>query len=131
MSGVYDVVFAALSGDATLQGLLGGSSTDKKVYPVMDLSPTALPAVTMAVTSESSDVGHPIDRPVLDLTVMSTASAEECIGIEQRIKSLLHRKRLAYGGTVIHLAKREYAHDDFSPETQEYVRAVRYGLIAQ
>jgi hypothetical protein len=131
MTGVYDLVFSVLSGDTSLQTLLGGTATDKKVYPVLSTLPASPPAIAMTVWADLSDVGHPINRTVLDLNIVSRASSDEVVAIDARVDALLNRQRFAGNGRVIHLAKRQYAHDDFNPNTQEFMRSVRYALVVQ
>jgi hypothetical protein len=131
MTGLYELIFATLDGDGTLQGLLGATSGDRKIYPVTDLGAASLPAIGMSIWSDKSDVGHPIARPTLDLTISSKLSAAEVVSIATRVEDLLDRKRLAGSGRVIHLASLQYGHDDFAPEVQEFTRNARYALIAQ
>lgn len=130
MNGLYELIFATLSGDATLQTLLGGTATDRKVYPVQDLNHTSQPAVGMAIWAGVADIGFGIERPVLDLALTSKVSALEIVNIGTQIDVLLNRKRLLGNGRIVHLAKKTYEHDDFNSTTQEYHRAVRYAMTA-
>jgi hypothetical protein len=131
MTGLYELFYATLSGDSALQALLGGTPTDTKVYPVTDLGRASLPAVGMSITAGSADVGRPIERPLLDLTISSKVSATEVVGIADRIATLLNRVRLAGNGRIVHLSLKQYEHDDFVPEALEFTRNARYALIAQ
>ena len=131
MTGLYELIFATLSADATLQALLSGTALDRKVYPVQDLGQTALPAIGMAIWSGRADIGHAIERPILDLTVASKLSVDEVVAIGTQVDSLLNRKRLAGNGRVIHLSIKQFERDDFNSTTQEYTRDVRYAFTAQ
>lgn len=130
MVGVYESFFTALSGDATLQTLLSGSATDKKVYPITHVGKGNLPAVRIAVLSGSSDVGLPVDRPTVDVLVSSANSTTELNTISARIDVLLNRKRLAGpNGVVVHLCQKIYEADGYDDQSLEYRRIIRYNLI--
>lgn len=130
MVGVYESFFSALSGDATLQTLLSGSSSDKKVYPITHVGSGALPAIRIAVLSGASDVGLLIDRPTVDLLISSAASTTELNTISARVDVLLNRKRLSGpNGVVVHLCHKVYEADGYDDQAQEYRRIIRYNLI--
>lgn len=128
---MYAVIYARLANDAALAALLGGTATDTRIYPVADLAAAEHPAVGMTLWNGPSDVGLPIDRPVLDLLVVSRVGADEVEAISSRIDALLDRANFSGSGVVVHLARREYVHDDFRPEDREFGRDLRYGLIVQ
>ncbi|MBA3875573.1 MAG: hypothetical protein C0498_01330 [Anaerolinea sp.] len=131
MDGLYDLTFSLLAGDPTLQALLGGSASDRKVYPVEDLGRVAPPAIAVAVVAGPSDVAFGVDRPTLVLTIASAVSATEVVAIASRVEALLNRKRLAGNGRLVHLCLKDNDTDDFDPDAREFVRDVRYRLIAQ
>jgi hypothetical protein len=130
MVGVYESFFTALGGDATLQTLLSGSNTDKKVYPITHAGRTTLPAIRIAVLSGSADVGLPVDRPTVDVLISSGVSATELNTISARIDTLVNRKRLSGpNGVVVHLCSKVYEADGYDDEALEYRRIIRYNLI--
>lgn len=131
MTGLYELFYSILTGDGTLEGLLGGTGSDTKVYPVKDLGRAALPAVGMTIVAGPSDIGRLIERPMLELEIQSKVSSDEVVSIASRIETLLNRKRLTGSGRIVHLCSKTYDHDDFDRDAQEFIRNVRYALIAQ
>lgn len=131
MDGLYDLLFSVLAGDATLQALLGGSAADRKIYPVEDLGLVAPPAIAVTVQSGPSDVAFGVERPTVVLTIASAKSATEVTDIAARVETLLNRQRLAGFGRLVHLIVKDNDTDDFDPDAKEFVRDVRYRLIAQ
>ncbi len=130
MDGIYEAFFTALSGDSSLQTLLGGSATDKKVYPITNTGRSTLPAVRVAVVAGSSDLGLPIDRPVVDVLIASSASATELNNIGSAIDAVLNRERLSGpNGAVLHVARKIAQRDGYDPNTLEYRRVIRYQVI--
>ena len=130
MVGVYESFFSALSGDNSLQTLLAGTSSDKKVYPITNVGRGNLPAVRIAVLNGFSDVGLPIDRPTVDVLVSSANSTTELNAISKRIDELLNRKRLSGpNGVVVHLCHKVYEADGYDDQSLEYRRIMRYSLI--
>lgn len=130
MVGVYESFFTALGGDATLQTLLSGSGTDKKVYPIAHVGQGNLPAIRIAVLSGASDVGLPVDRPTVDVLISSKVSTTELNGISKRVDELLNRKRLSGpNGVVVHLCHKVYEADGYDDQSLEYRRILRYSLI--
>jgi len=130
MTGVYEAFFSALSGDATLQTLLGGTPTDKKVYPVSFTGKSGPPAIRVAVLGGGSDVGLGIDRPIVDIVIVSKISAAEINTIGNRIDIVLNRKRLAGpNGAVLHLSHKITQRDFFDDPSLEYRRVIRYSVI--
>lgn len=130
MVGVYESFFTALGGDATLQTLLSGSNTDKKVYPIYHVGASNLPAIRIAVLSGSADVGLPIDRPTVDVLISSGTSTTELNTISARVDTLINRKRLSGpNGVVVHLCQKVYEADGYDDQAQEYRRIIRYNLI--
>lgn len=131
MTGLYELFFSILGGDAQLQSLLEGTASDKKVYPDASLARQTAPAVGMSLWSDRSDIGFPVQRPSLDLEIVSKVSRTQVVSIDARIEALLNRKRLAGNGRIVHLAVLQFARDDFNEEAREFVRNVRYALVAQ
>jgi len=130
VDGIYEAFFTALSGDSSLQTLLGGSATDKKVYPITYTGRSALPAVRIAVVAGSSDLGLPIDRPVVDVLIASNVSATEINNIGSAIDSVLNRERLSGpSGAVLHVVLKIAQRDGYDPNTLEYRRVIRYQVI--
>ncbi len=130
MVGVYESFLTALGGDATLQTLLSGSNTDKKVYPIYHVGSSNLPAIRIAVLSGSADVGLPIDRPTVDVLISSGTSTTELNTISARVDTLINRKRLSGpNGVVVHLCQKVYEADGYDDQAQEYRRIIRYNLI--
>lgn len=130
MVGVYESFFSALSGDSALQALLGGSASDKKVYPITHVGKENLPAIRIAVLSGASDVGLAIDRPTVDVLISSKASTTELNTISKRVDELINRKRLSGpNGVVVHLCHKVYEADGYDDQSLEYRRIMRYSLI--
>lgn len=128
---VYELIYSTLAGDATLKALLGGSASDSHIYPIERGLIAVLPAVGMRVVDGPADASFGITRPAVDFMVASKTSSAEVVSISDRIKALLHSKTLRGTGLVIHIAKQTSSSDDFDPEAQEYIRDLRYSLIAQ
>lgn len=130
MIGVYEAFFTALSGDVTLQSLLGGSATDKKVYPIATTGRSELPAIKVAVVAGSSDLGLNIDRPVVDVLISSLVSTSELNNIGNAVDSVLNRKRLSGpNGSVLHVVRKIAQRDDYDPNVLEYRRVIRYTVV--
>lgn len=130
MDGIYEAFFTALSGDSSLQTLLGGSATDKKVYPITYTGRSALPAVRIAVVAGSSDLGLNIDRPVVDVLIASNVSATEINNIGSAVDAVLNRERLSGpSGAVLHVVLKIAQRDGYDPNTLEYRRVIRYQVI--
>ncbi len=130
MIGVYEAFFTALSGDVTLQTLLGGSATDKKIYPITKTGPSELPAISIAVVAGSSDLGLPIDRPVVDVLISSLSSATELNNIGNAVDEILNRERLSGpNGAVLHVVRKVAQRDDYNPNVLEYRRVIRYIVV--
>jgi len=128
--GVYEAFFTALSGDVTLQTLLGGSATDKKVYPIAYTGPSELPAIKVAVVAGSSDLGLSIDRPVVDVLISSLDSASELNNIGNAVDAILNRERLSGpNGAVLHVVRKIAQRDDYNPNVLEYRRVIRYIVV--
>lgn len=129
MTGVYEVLFSTLSGGNTLQGLLGGTEEDRKIYPITDTSRVALPAVRMAVLAGESQMGFGVNKPEVEITIASSIGASQLGTISNEVDSLVNRARLGGNGIVIHLMKKIKESDEFDQETQEYRRCIRYIII--
>lgn len=130
MVGVYESFFTVLGGDSALQTLLGGSSTDKKVYPITHVGKESLPAIRIAVLSGASDVGLAIDRPTVDFLISSKTSTTELNAVSKRVDELINRKRLSGpNGVVVHLCHKVYEADGYDDQSLEYRRIMRYSLI--
>jgi len=129
MVGVYETLFSTLSGDSSLQVLLSGTSTDKKVYPISHVGRSSLPSVRIAVMNGKSDVGLLVDRTTVDLLVSSKTSTTELNTISARIDTLLNRKRLSSGSTVMHLLQKVYETDGYDDQSLEYRRLMRFYII--
>jgi hypothetical protein len=128
--GVYEAFFTALSGDVTLQTLLGGSATDKKIYPIATTGPSELPAIQIAVVAGSSDLGFNIDRPVVDVLISSLNSATELNNIGNAVDAVLNRERLSGpNGAVLHVVRKIAQRDDYNPNVLEYRRVIRYIVV--
>ena len=129
MVGVYEVLFSKISGDATLQGLLGGTSEDRKIYPITDTSRVALPAIRMAVLAGESLLGFGINKPEVEITIASSVGASQLGSISNRVDTLVNRARLGGNGVIVHLMKKIKESDEFDQQTQEYRRCIRYIII--
>ena len=130
MVGVYESFFTVLGGDSALQTLLGGSATDKKVYPITHVGKESLPAIRIAVLSGASDVGLAIDRPTVDFLISSKTSTTELNAVSKRVDELINRKRLSGpNGVVVHLCQKVYEADGYDDQSLEYRRIMRYSLI--
>lgn len=132
MTGIYETFYSTLSTDSALQSLLGGTSADKKVYPVWLQGKSNLPAIRVAVLGVTSDIGLTIDRPVVDVYMASAISPTQLNSISARVDVLLNRKRLSGpNGFVVHLCYKVVEQDDFDESTQEYRRVIRYSIISK
>lgn len=132
MTGIYETIYSTLSADSALQSLLGGTATDKKVYPVWLQGKSNLPAIRVAVLGVTSDIGLAIDRPVVDVYMASAISPTQLNSISARVDQLLNRKRLSGpNGFVVHLCYKVVEQDDFDEATQEYRRVIRYSIISK
>ena len=129
MVGLYEIVFSTLSGDNQLQSLLGGTNTDKRIYPITHDGVTEPPAVRFAILSGNSDIGHPVDRPVIDLELVSATGITQLNLIQARIDAVVNRKRLSNANIIVHLCYKVFEADEYDPEAREYRRIVRYNLI--
>ena len=130
MVGIYETVFTVLSQDATLQSALNGNSANKKIYPIHHRQKESSPAIRVAVLSTSSDVGHPIERPIVDFLIDSGAGVTELNAISKRVDELMNRQRLGIANpeTVIHLCQKIFERDSWEPISNQYRRVVRYAL---
>ena len=130
MNGVYETFFSTLSGDASLQTLLGGTATDKKVYPVFHQGKSNPPSIRVAIYSGGSDVALGVDRPVVDVLVTSRNSAAEMNTIGNRVDVVLNRTRLSGpNGVVLHLSHKVAERDYYDDPSLEYRRVIRYSVI--
>lgn len=130
MTGIYEAFFSALGGDNTLQTLLGGTASDKRVYPINYHGKAVAPAIRVSILAGISDVGLPVERPVVDLVIVSTVSATEINTIGNRVDMVLNRKRLAGpNGAVLHLSHKIAQRDTFDDQSLEYRRVIRYSVI--
>ena len=129
MVGLYEVLFSALSGDNQLQTILGGNNSDKKIYPITHDGATEPPAVRFAILSGNSDIGHPVDRPVIDLELVSATGVTQLNLIQERVDAIVNRKRLSNANIIVHLCYKVFEADEYDPEAREYRRIVRYNLI--
>ena len=128
--GIYETVFSTLSSDATLQTALGGTASNRKIFPIHHRQKESSPAIRVAVLNTSSDVGHPIERPIIDFLIDSGAGVTELNTISLRMDQLMNRQRLALNSpkTVIHLCQKIFERDSFEPISNQYRRIVRYAL---
>jgi hypothetical protein len=128
--GIYETVFSVLSGDTSLQSTLGGSATNRKIFPIHHRQKESSPAIRVAVLSTSSDVGHRIERPIVDFLIDSGAGVTELNAISKRLDELMNRQRLGLGNpkTVFHLCQKIFERDSWEPISNQYRRIVRYSL---
>ncbi len=130
MVGIYEAFFSALSSDTQLQTLLGGTATDKKVYPVFHQGKSNPPSIRVAIYSGGSDVALGVDRPVVDVLVTSRNSAAEMNTIGNRVDVVLNRTRLSGpNGVVLHLSHKVAERDYYDDPSLEYRRVIRYSVI--
>ena len=129
MNGIYETLFARLGGDATLQSLLGGTESDKKIYPITATVRTALPAVKVSVEAGITEVGFGINKPSVEVLVVSSAGTTQLGQISNRIDTLLNIQSFAGSGIKVHLAKKVAEQDEYDEATLEYRRRLRYNLI--
>jgi hypothetical protein len=130
MYGIYEAFFTALSSDAQLQTLLGGTATDKKVYPVYNPGKSNLPSIRVAIYGGGSDVALGVDRPIVDVLIVSKNGAAEMNTIGNRVDVVLNRKRLSGpNGTVLHLSHKVTEQDIYDDTSLEYRRVIRYSVI--
>jgi hypothetical protein len=131
VNGIYETLFSKLGGDATLQSLLGGTSGDKKIYPITATVRTALPAVKISVEGGETEVGFSINKPSVEVMVVSTAGATELGQISNRIDTLLNIQSFAGSGIKVHLVKKVAERDEYDEATLEYRRRLRYNMIVR
>ena len=130
MVGIYEAFFSALGSDTQLQTLLGGTATDKKVYPVFHQGKSNPPSIRVAIYSGGSDVALGVDRPVVDVLVTSRNSAAEMNTIGNRVDVVLNRTRLSGpNGVVLHLSHKVAERDYYDDPSLEYRRVIRYSVI--
>lgn len=129
MKGIYESLFSKLGGDATLQTSLGGSASDKKIYPITATVRTALPAIKISVESGTSDAAFGINRPEVEVLVVSTTGSPQLSEISNRVDALINTKNFAGSGIKIHLVKKIAERDEYDEATLEYRRRLRYKLI--
>lgn len=129
MKGIYESLFSKLGGDATLQTSLSGTANDKKIYPITATVRTALPAIKISVESGTSDAAFGINRPEVEVLVVSTAGAPQLSEISNRVDALINTKNFAGSGIKIHLVKKIAEQDEYDEATLEYRRRLRYKLI--
>jgi len=130
MVGIYEAFFSALSSDTQLQTLLGGTATDKKVYPIFNQGKSNPPSIRVAIHSGVSDVALHVDRPVVDVLITSKNSAAEINTIGNRVDVVLNRTRLSGpNGVVLHLSHKVAERDYYDDPSLEYRRVIRYSVI--
>lgn len=130
MYGIYEAFFSALSADAQLQTLLGGTATDKKVYPVYNPGKSNPPSIRVLIYGGGSDVALGVDRPIVDIMIVSKTGAAEMNTIGNRVDVVLNRKRLSGpNGTVLHLSHKVMEQDFYDDTSLEYRRVIRYSVI--
>lgn len=129
MKGIYESLFSKLGGDATLQTSLSGSASDKKIYPITATVRTALPAIKISVESGTSDAAFGINRPEVEVLVVSSTGSPQLSEISNRVDVLINTKSFAGSGINIHLAKKIAERDEYDEATLEYRRRLRYRLI--
>lgn len=129
MKGIYESLFSKLGGDATLQTSLGGSASDKKIYPITATVRTALPAIKISVESGTSDAAFGINRPEVEVLVVSTTGSPQLSEISNRVDALINTKNFVGSGIKIHLVKKIAERDEYDEATLEYRRRLRYKLI--
>lgn len=129
MKGIYESLFSKLGGDATLQTSLSGTANDKKIYPITATVRTALPAIKISVESGTSDAAFGINRPEVEVLVVSSTGSPQLSEISNRIDALINAKSFAGSGIKIHLAKKVAERDEYDEATLEYRRRLRYRLI--
>jgi len=129
VKGIYESLFSKLGGDATLQTSLSGTANDKKIYPITATVRTALPAIKISVESGTSDAAFGINRPEVEVLVVSTAGAPQLSEISNRVDALINTKNFAGSGIKIHLVKKIAEQDEYDEATLEYRRRLRYKLI--
>jgi hypothetical protein len=129
VNGIYETLFGRLGGDASLQNLLGGTSGDKKIYPITATVRTALPAVKISVEAGVTEVGFGINKPSIEVLVVSSAGTTELGQISNRIDTLLNIKSFAGSGIKVHLVKKVAERDEYDEAALEYRRRLRYDMI--
>lgn len=129
MKGIYESLFSKLGGDATLQTSLGGTAGDKKIYPITATVRTALPAIKISVESGTSDAAFGINRPEVEIMVVSTTGSPQLSEISNRVDALINTKNFLGSGITVHLVKKVAERDEYDEATLEYRRRLRYKLI--
>jgi hypothetical protein len=88
-----------------------------------------LPAVKISVEGGETEVGFRINKPSVEVMVVSTAGATELGNISNRIDTLLNIKSFAGSGIKVHLVKKVAERDEYDEATLEYRRRLRYNMI--
>ncbi len=129
MKGIYESLFSKLGGDATLQTSLSGTAGDKKIYPITATVRTALPAIKISVESGTSDAAFGINRPEVELLVVSATGSPQLSEISNRVDALINTKNFLGSGITVHFVKKVAERDEYDEATLEYRRRLRYKLI--
>lgn len=129
MKGIYESLFSKLGGDATLQTSLGGTTGDKKIYPITATVRTALPAIKISVESGTSDASFGINRPEVEVMVVSATGSPQLSEISNRVDALINTKNFLGSGITVHFVKKVAERDEYDEATLEYRRRLRYKLI--
>jgi len=122
-------IFAALQGDATLTGMLGGT----KVYDHTK-SDIAFPYVTFGRTSfydwsTGTEIGT---EHLFTLHVWSKAKGKkETLDIMQRLEALLHDQPLAMSGFRLVNLRQEFAETRFDEDQSVYHGLIRFRAIVE
>lgn len=112
-----------------MQTSLSGTASDKKIYPITATVRTALPAIKISVESGTSDAAFGINRPEVEVLVVSSTGSPQLSEISNRVDALINAKSFAGSGIKIHLAKKVAERDEYDEATLEYRRRLRYKLI--
>jgi hypothetical protein len=87
--------------------------------------------VKISVEGGETEVGFSINKPSVEVMVVSTAGATELGQISNRIDTLLNIQSFAGSGIKVHLVKKVAERDEYDEATLEYRRRLRYNMIVR
>jgi len=115
---IEEAVYSALTGNATLTGLIS-----TRIYPLVLPQEVALPAVTFFRVSNlhNHGMGGDIDLMETRLQVSILAdSVSRMRTVTDAVRGVLSRWKGTYGGVIVQDSLLDNEMDDFEPETSVY-----------
>ena len=115
---IDEAVYSALSGNATLTGLIS-----TRIYPLMLPQEVDLPAVTFFRVSNLHNHGMGGDIALMETRLQVSilaASVSLMRAVTDAVRAVLSRWKGTYGSVVIQDSLLDNEMDDFEPETEVY-----------